>query len=458
MRYFVSAFTLLLTAPAFADNLCVNPNNANCFATIQGAVALANPGDTVKISSGVFNENVIVNTADLEIKGSSNTIVDPDNPLMGSAFTFMAADFVLRGFKIRNGQVDAVVVEAAATGGEIRNMWISGANGDCINNLADDLTVRNTTFWGCGSSAVESVGSDLVYRSNEARHIGDDGVEGVGVRGVVERSHFALVDNDAVDYVGDDFMLTNSQFHVIGDDFADIEGDDATLDRNRAEMSDGSNVDGANLTFINNRVQYTDDEAINWRCTACAAGGTVSNNRATQTEGDEGAYEFQGDVNGAMIDRNRAERIFDEAYETGSSTFNLTFENNRARDVGGDDGEPCYDFNGMNHVSHRNRAEDCHGPGFEIDADGWTSTRDQASWMEDSGFQVRNADGVSIDNARAKDANGAGFEVESGATNTTITNSRTSGSNGQEACDEGTGSTFTGNNFDPPDGTCRVVN
>ena len=49
--YLACAAVVLLSAPAFAGNLCVNPRGSNgCEKTIQAAINSASPGDTIRVA------------------------------------------------------------------------------------------------------------------------------------------------------------------------------------------------------------------------------------------------------------------------------------------------------------------------------------------------------------------------------------------------------------------------
>jgi len=465
MRYLVTAIAAIAlvvgAAPAGAAKLCVNPNKANCFATIQAAEDAAADGDRISIARGVYFENVVVDVPNLEISGTSRTIVDPDDPNNGPGFTFMAPGFEIRGFTIRNGDTDAIRVEAAATGGTIRNMDLSGPESDCIETLADFTTIQNNYFMGCGSNFVRFTADDIVIEKNRGKFADSDGFSGTGNRAVVENNYFQNVeDSSCARITGDDLEFVNN--HAVGCDgrLIDSEGDNPLIDRNRGEMTEEIETDGANPTVTNNRIIFTEDEGYRLTCSGCAAGGTVSNNRVTYTGDGENGFEFNGDLSGLTIENNRASYTTNNGFFFADTTSNFMFLRNRADDIGADRFNACFRIQGTGHTSERNRATGCHGGGFTIDGDDHSSDGDDVRWTAGSGFLIGSndaTDNLVLLDARVRDVNATGYDIRNNATNTVIENPRASGDVGQNLCDEGAGTTFNGNDL-IVEVTCRIVN
>ncbi len=62
----------------FAATLCVNPGGTSgCYSSIKAAVAAASPGDTIKVASGTYKEDVVIGKAlSLIGSGRATTIID----------------------------------------------------------------------------------------------------------------------------------------------------------------------------------------------------------------------------------------------------------------------------------------------------------------------------------------------------------------------------------------------
>ncbi len=451
---------LLIATPGSAANRCVNPAQPSCFATIQDAVNAALPGDRVTISPGVYFENVIVNTPDIRIEGNAKAILDPDDPNTGIGIQINAAatGVTIQGFWIRNG--DVASIENDADGTTIRNMQITSTSEfasfpDCVSSDGNNLTVENNQFIGCGGHCLVFVGDDVLFSSNEAKFCGQGAVTGTGDRAIIENNRFFNVeDGDCIEIMGNDAEIVNNRAESCDGYFVQLTGHNAVVERNRGRLANGFGIDGLGFIVRSNRLEGIDvgfGQNPNGMRFTGTGGGDVSNNRLSRSFGDIEGMTFLGTLNGVRVENNRVERFTDDGINLGIMTSNFTVRRNRVMTIGGDVGEACYDVFGTNHALEQNRADDC-GLGYEVGGAGHTFSRDESRRTTGSGFYL-GGDGITLDRVTARDANAAGVEID--GNNHTVMNSRTLGTNGQEACDEGAGNVFTGNNFDPPDATCR---
>src|SRR5262245_41519972 len=63
------AFVLFTSAASHAV-VCVDPDNANCEATIQAGVDAAAADEVVQVAPGLYNEEVTIGTAGVILRGS----------------------------------------------------------------------------------------------------------------------------------------------------------------------------------------------------------------------------------------------------------------------------------------------------------------------------------------------------------------------------------------------------
>ena len=80
---FATALCIWATAPAWGATLAVDQGDAGCndatgapYCTIQAAIDDANPGDKVNVRRGVYPENVVIDVANLRLRGYSRPVID----------------------------------------------------------------------------------------------------------------------------------------------------------------------------------------------------------------------------------------------------------------------------------------------------------------------------------------------------------------------------------------------
>ena len=76
------------------------------YATIQEAVDAASAGNTIRVAAGIYNENVVISTSGLRLKGSHGAVIDGDG-LTGTGIHVLGtaeqpvADVEVSGFEVR---------------------------------------------------------------------------------------------------------------------------------------------------------------------------------------------------------------------------------------------------------------------------------------------------------------------------------------------------------------------
>jgi len=114
--------------------------------SIQSAINAANPGDTIYVHAGTYNENLTIKNKNLTLigDGASVTIIDGS----GSADNVIEVDGVvvnISGFTIRNGGNNGIYYRNGASG-TISNNIITGNTNKGIHVFGSSVTVAHNTI------------------------------------------------------------------------------------------------------------------------------------------------------------------------------------------------------------------------------------------------------------------------------------------------------------------------
>ncbi len=146
--------------------------DGNMYPTIQGAVDAANPGDTVTVDAGSYEEQVFITTTGLKIQGAAagtdarsatrgsnesvirGTEYDTTNHLRSSSFVIWANDVTIDGFTVQDNNSpgadgSGIVIKAGASGTDILNNIIrNNTSGVSLANQSstDPAVIQGNLF------------------------------------------------------------------------------------------------------------------------------------------------------------------------------------------------------------------------------------------------------------------------------------------------------------------------
>ncbi len=160
---------LVATSPAlFAANWCVNPGGTSgCLASITAAVNAAAAGDTIKVTSGRYQEDVIISKS-LSIVGSgpASTLIDATGKSNGifingtaSAPNPGVSDVTISGFTVANANFEGLLI-ASATGVTIANNHVTNNNLALSDNQCPGLPSFETNEAEDCGEGIHIMGTD----------------------------------------------------------------------------------------------------------------------------------------------------------------------------------------------------------------------------------------------------------------------------------------------------------
>lgn len=114
------------------------------YPTIQEAIDAANPGDTILVTSGTYNENVIVYKDNLTLLGESPTTTFIDSRGIGEVVYITASNIYISGFTIQHGYC-GIYLDHASNISLIRNIITDNMEyGIYFDWSANGILIENT--------------------------------------------------------------------------------------------------------------------------------------------------------------------------------------------------------------------------------------------------------------------------------------------------------------------------
>lgn len=245
MRYqatLLVTFLLVLffaLSPTMADDLYVLEGQS-----IQNAINISNPGDTIYVASGTYNEKITINKSITLIGQGETTIV---NLSSGGSVTINSNSVKLKGFNIINSSGYGISLnsnDCNITGNYMSNngygMWImNGSNNNVTNNIVKNNgpgivisglggTARNNFI---SKNLISNNGGGIwLYVTNENIISDNEILSNVNTGVFFCLANYNTVSNNLIDHNGNDgiqfYAGYQNQYNVITNNFITFSTDD----------------------------------------------------------------------------------------------------------------------------------------------------------------------------------------------------------------------------------------
>ena len=197
---FLIIASLFVSVPLFSAVQVIKPSE-NSYQEIQEALILAEPGDIIRLSAGVFTleDSLSLDVAGVQIEGEgmSQTILDFSNQLSGAQGLSVTSDNVtLQDFAIQNAKGDAIKVKGVTNIKflRVKTEWTNGPSSDNGAYGLYPVESKNVLIDGCIAIGASDAGiyvgqsQNIIVRNSRAEF---------NVAGIeIENSYFADVYNN----------------------------------------------------------------------------------------------------------------------------------------------------------------------------------------------------------------------------------------------------------------------
>ena len=197
---FLIISSLFVSVPLFSAVQVIKPSE-NSYQEIQEALILAEPGDIIRLSAGVFTleDSLSLDVAGVQIEGEgmSQTILDFSNQLSGAQGLSVTSDNVtLQDFAIQNAKGDAIKVKGVTNIKflRVKTEWTNGPSPDNGAYGLYPVESKNVLIDGCVAIGASDAG---IYVGQSQKIIVRNSRAEFNVAGIeIENSYFADVYNN----------------------------------------------------------------------------------------------------------------------------------------------------------------------------------------------------------------------------------------------------------------------
>lgn len=171
-KLLLAVVVVIFTIPAFATITIVDINGAGQFTSIQQAIDNANPGDTIQVWPGTYNEAININK-DVVLQGSGY-----ENTILTSASdpTVTMSNGLIKWFMVSSTFGDGISISR----GTVLNCVIKGcaSNGIYSANAPSNLYVENCIIMNCGYHGIKVAYGGLYVTNTISRNNSGNGFYG----------------------------------------------------------------------------------------------------------------------------------------------------------------------------------------------------------------------------------------------------------------------------------------
>jgi nitrous oxidase accessory protein len=179
--------------PASATTVQVGPGRQ--YSTIASGIAAAQPGDTVRVSSGIYNEHGLSVPAPIVLVGTNYPVVDAQNA--GDIIVITAAGATIRGFDFRNVGASYIEDRAAVRVKNADNVHVSDCHFDhtifgIYAEHSNGVVVTGNVLHGASGSEVSAGNGIHLWYCKNAR------IEYNEIHGHRDGIYFEFVENSLI--------------------------------------------------------------------------------------------------------------------------------------------------------------------------------------------------------------------------------------------------------------------